>query len=964
MPAAAYVGSFLGLEWATVHLENAHGIAPWHPVAALTFTALLLGGRRYILPTFAAAIGGGALIWHINGTGVLLAALGYSAGYGLVADVLRRGLRFDPALHARRDVVLLTAAAVVAPALVALAGTAGLVAGGFRPSGMFVSGVRGWWLADSLGVLLLTPLACVARDRARGWKLASLPPPASDPGSWLCLLGGITLVPVVVWLGFDFGLAHGLHLYYLCFIPMLILSLRYELLGATAASATIGTAILVATASSSAGRLDTRQFIFATAVAALSFGTIMREREGARQALHEARNSLDALVRASPLAVLALDREGRVTAWTPAAERLFGWSEQEILGQSLPTVPDGLRHEFDEARRRLLHDGQVFSLETQRLHRDGTELDVSLSAAPLHDQQGAITGHVTFVTDITARKEAESGLRRRDAMLEAISAAGESLLRTGWSDAEIARVLSSLGPAADVSRVWLFENHLDGDGRFVASQRYEWASDHTTSEIDNPELQGVPWDAPIHRLWRAELERGRAVQLDACLAPGWEREMLQEQGIRSMAAVPIFVDETWWGHMGFDECRREREWSQAELDVLSLAAGVIGAALERRRAELALRESEQRFRTMADEAPALIWLADLGGNATFFNRAWLEFTGRSSPEELKDRWRETVHPDDQEAETATFHEAMRKREPYQTEYRLRRPDGTWGWVLDRGSPLFLESGELAGYVGSALDITERKAAEQERERLLGREREQVERLRELDQAKDHFLAAVSHELRTPLTSILGYLEFLADSVPDEERQLVAVADRNARRLLRLVGDLLLVAQAEAGQLSFDAVPVDLAAIAAEATENAHPSSLAKGVVLELAGSEARLVGDPTRLAQLFDNLVANGIKFTPAGGRVDVRVGTSEAGVWLEVADTGLGVSEADRARLFDRFFRADDAQRLAIQGTGLGLTIVKRIVDAHGGTIAVASQVGRGTTFRVELPRLGSSRATSHRAA
>jgi signal transduction histidine kinase len=279
--------------------------------------------------------------------------------------------------------------------------------------------------------------------------------------------------------------------------------------------------------------------------------------------------------------------------------------------------------------------------------------------------------------------------------------------------------------------------------------------------------------------------------------------------------------------------------------------------------------------------------------------------------------------------------------------------------------------------GFLLDITERKEAEEalrlteaELERLLEAEREargdaeaaqaeleaQNERLRELDSLKDEFVALVSHELRTPLTSIHGYLELVlegeAGELSDEQVRFLGVVDRNAQRLQRLVGDLLFVAQVDAGRLSLQHTRVDLPSLAFECVEAATPAADEKGIRLELAAVEIPPVwADRARLGQLLDNLVSNALKFTPDGGRVEVKVSRENGHALVEVADSGMGISEEEQKHLFERFFRTSSATRQAIQGTGLGLAITKAIAEGHGGRVTVESNEGRGTTFRVELP-------------
>jgi PAS domain S-box-containing protein len=246
--------------------------------------------------------------------------------------------------------------------------------------------------------------------------------------------------------------------------------------------------------------------------------------------------------------------------------------------------------------------------------------------------------------------------------------------------------------------------------------------------------------------------------------------------------------------------------------------------------------------------------------------------------------------------------------------------------------------------------------------------------RATEQMKDQFVSLISHELRTPLSSILGYLELVLDdedqTLTDEQRSYLRTVDRNAHRLLRLVGDLLFTAQVEAGRFTLQPEDVDLAAVVRAAEETARVAAGTAGVQVELDLAEEPLIvpGDPVRLGQACDNLVSNAVKFTPVGGRVTLSL----RAVWrtadgqlcerardgavpvaqLAVRDTGMGIPSGEQGKLFTRFFRASTAQRNAVPGVGLGLAITKAITTAHGGTLDVESAEGQGTTFTLTLPR------------
>ncbi len=277
------------------------------------------------------------------------------------------------------------------------------------------------------------------------------------------------------------------------------------------------------------------------------------------------------------------------------------------------------------------------------------------------------------------------------------------------------------------------------------------------------------------------------------------------------------------------------------------------------------------------------------------------------------------------------------------------PDGTGGAARDRayrrrdGSEVTVQlavtrrldvDGTVAGYVVVATDVT----AEREASRL-----------------KDEFVSLVSHELRTPLTSVLGYLELLLDGTDDlteEQRSYLTVIERNARRQLRLVGDLLLTAQVDAGTFAISPRPIDLADVVRGSATSMGPVAEQAGVALTTSITPAPVVADPGRLAQVVDNLVSNAVKFTPAGGQVHLEVGpTVDGGASLAVRDSGIGIAPDELQDLTKRFFRATSATRRAIPGVGLGLAIARAVVDAHGGVLDVESTLGEGTTFVVTLP-------------
>jgi PAS domain S-box-containing protein len=362
-----------------------------------------------------------------------------------------------------------------------------------------------------------------------------------------------------------------------------------------------------------------------------------------------------------------------------------------------------------------------------------------------------------------------------------------------------------------------------------------------------------------------------------------------------------------------------------------------------------LLEAEERYRTLVETLPLATYTGD--GRADT-GPTWvspqIEAITSYSPAEWTSNPQllgEVLHPDDKETVLAEMKRVAASGGSRQLEYRMVRRDGSIVWVQDSG--VIVAEGARRHSRGFIIDITARRAAELELER-------QNHQLRQLDRLKDEFVALVSHELRTPLTSIRGYLELITEdtNLTDEQTRFLETIDRNAQRLQRVVGDLLFVAQVEAGKLSLEVSAVDLNAIVEEAVHAAQPSAAAKAIALTIEIGELPVIqGDRARLAQVLDNFVSNAIKFTPSGGAVSVTTRVLPGEVEVVISDTGMGIPSDELPLLFERFFRAERATSGAIPGTGLGLAIAKAIVTGHGGRIRVESEDGAGATFRVILP-------------
>jgi len=398
--------------------------------------------------------------------------------------------------------------------------------------------------------------------------------------------------------------------------------------------------------------------------------------------------------------------------------------------------------------------------------------------------------------------------------------------------------------------------------------------------------------------------------------------------------------------------------------IVVLVASVVQASvldrtrLSRYRAREALHESEERFLAMADIAPVMIWVGDAEGRCQYLNRGWLEFTGRPLEEQVGDGWSEGLHPDDRDGTFPSLREAFEARRQFRVEYRLRRADGAYRWILSTGSPRFAPDGTFLGYIGTGIDITERRNAEAD----LARARDQA---LEGTRLKSEFLANMSHEIRTPMNGIFGMTDFLLDTpLTPEQREYLGTLRRCAEGLLALVNDILDLSRIEAGKLALAAAEMDLRDCIADAAFAVAPRATAKG--LELAYRVApdvprRVRGDAGRLRQVLVNLIGNAIKFTDRGEVIVEAAVAERNGAWVtlrvSVRDTGVGIAPEHAHRLFQPFSQVDGSPTRLHGGTGLGLAISRQLVELMGGTIEVESHAGCGSTFRftVRVEDLGA---------
>ncbi|MEH2232594.1 MAG: response regulator [Nostoc sp.] len=443
-----------------------------------------------------------------------------------------------------------------------------------------------------------------------------------------------------------------------------------------------------------------------------------------------------------------------------------------------------------------------------------------------------------------------------------------------------------------------------------------------------------------------------------------------------------------------------------------------------------LRQSEERFRSLSTCSPVGIFENDTEGNCKYTNPRYQVICGLKAAESLEKKWLESVHPEDKERAIASWSAYICEGREYSEEFRFQAAHGNIRWVQVRSSPMLSSQGELLGYVGTLEDITERKQAEEVRAQVI-REQTARQEAEAANRMKDEFLAVLSHELRTPLTSMLGWSKILRAKKLDEKatsRALEAI-ERNAISQMQLIEDILDVSRIIRGQLRLNVSAVNLISVMEAALEAVRPLAEPKDIQLStvLDTSIGSVYGDPARLQQIVWNLLTNAIKFTPKGGRVEVKLSKhfgfsiSDFGVsatstslsttqsnnfgfeshsenldssnteesnnlksvlensdgrepslnfsaksqnsksqyaQIQVIDTGIGISSEFLPKVFERFRQADSTTTRSHNGLGLGLAIVRHLVELHKGTIFAQSLgSGQGATFTVRLPLLQDNR-------
>ncbi|MEP6568275.1 MAG: PAS domain S-box protein [Acidobacteriota bacterium] len=628
----------------------------------------------------------------------------------------------------------------------------------------------------------------------------------------------------------------------------------------------------------------------------------------ARDLSQEALRRLGAIVESSDDAIISKDLNAIINSWNKGAERIFGFSAAEVIGQPVTIlIPPERHNEESKILERIKLGQRIDHFETVRRCKDGTLIDVSLTVSPIKDEQGQIIGASKIARDITERKKAHERLQRALDFDETVM----SSMDEGLYTVDTRGCLTYMNMAAQRLFGWSFDEIV---GQYM----------HDVTHHTHPD--GTPFP------------REECTSLEV-LREGTTLTEHQDFFIRK--------DGTFFDVVYSSSVLRTG-------DEITGIVVVFRDITERKRAE-----EEIRFQArLLDAVEQAVIATDLNGTVIFWNSYAETLYGWPAAEALGANILELTPSPALKEQAEEILTSLKSGHSWSGEFEVQRRDGTFFPAMVTDSPIINVKGELIGFVGVSTDNTLRRRVEEERENLLLRERAARAESEAANRLKDEFLATLSHELRNPLNVVIGYSEILRRSNDTQNHSFVIKAAetirRNALAQSQLVSDLLDLSRLQMGKLSLDRQPVSMSTVITEAVETVDADLRAKGISLQVDLAEEILMveGDAIRLAQIAWNLLNNAAKFTPANGEVSVTLQQEGAQAKLVVSDSGQGIAAEFLPHVFE-IFRQEDASIARRQGgMGIGLALVKQLTELHDGRVQADSPgVDRGASFSVWIP-------------
>jgi PAS domain S-box-containing protein len=624
------------------------------------------------------------------------------------------------------------------------------------------------------------------------------------------------------------------------------------------------------------------------------------------------------------------------------------WCDYSGLTLEQSCEPDNLfqSHHPEEAQRIFeqwsiaLETKQILEYEARLRSRSGDYRWFLMRAVPILDDQGRVQRWYGTSTDIHDRKLHQLN----DQFLNELDSQLRQLTDV---DAMKWEIVSRLGTYLNLDRaLW---NEIDWEQGLIRIDR-DW------HRADLPSHAGT---YPLAHLLAPDTQAAHAagqplIVRDVTTDPQTAAyaATYQQLKIGALIAYPCIYKGHWAVVLAVNTTAA-RQWQANEITLIQDITTRIWSLIEQTRAVQALRHSEARFRTLADNIAQFAWTADASGAIDWYNQRWFDYTG-TTLEAMQGRgWQSVHHPDHVDRVVERFRHCTATGETWEDTFPLRGRDGQYRWFLSRAIPIRDEQGQILRWFGTNTDITDRVELE---ERLATQTTELVR----TNRLKDEFLAALSHELRTPLNPILGWTQMMKAQTlsPVQTAEALETIERNTRQQITLVNDLLDVSRVIQGKLHLALAPIDLVTVVQRAIATVQFTAQAKQIQIQVQGETALpILGDGDRLQQICWNLLANAIKFTPAGGNVSVVLSRvpQDQGVGaaqVQVIDNGIGIPADFLPHVFEHFRQADGSDTRQYGGLGLGLAIVRHLVELHGGTVAVESAgAGQGATFTVKFP-------------
>lgn len=662
------------------------------------------------------------------------------------------------------------------------------------------------------------------------------------------------------------------------------------------------------------------------------------------------------LFEALPVALYMTDAGGRITLFNEAATELWGrapelnsdkwcgsWRIFNIDGTPIPLGECPMAS--------TLKSGVAVNAAELIIERpDGSRRFVLPHPQPLRDESGKLIGAINMLVDVTDRRLAESELA---ATKDHLASEVTQLSRLHDLAMRLA-VIPELQPALQAVLETLVEAHGGDMGLVLLHDPASGLLCHKANVgFDEEILKDFPHALPgpyAGSCWTAFATKKRAVleSVDEDPRHARYREIARAVGFRMVHSTPIVTRSGEALGVVSVYFRNNRTLFEREIQFADVCARHAADAIEAAENHRAMRESENRFRQMADQAPVMIWVNNIEG-CEFVNREYLRFVGGTPREVEKMNWTNFVHPDDLETYLGDYQRAFNKRKRFSAELRFRRVDGEYRWLRSSGVPRFDSEGTILGYVGCSVDFTENRRSEE----ALTQAKESAEAA---NLAKDKFLAVLSHELRTPLTPVLLAASALSQNmqVPASVREDAATIRDNIRLETKLIDDLLDLSRITSGKLRLQPELVDLNDAVLHVCGICRSQLEEKGIRLlcDFDENVDTTLADSARIQQIFWNLLSNAAKFTPQGGDVFVSTKCNKGKYEVRVRDNGIGIAPDLLPKVFDAFEQGNSGITRQFGGLGLGLAISNALVKLHGGSIrAESGGPGQGATFTVELP-------------